>query len=40
MLKAIQQEFQKCLQQWQHCWVKGIAAQGEYIKDKPCLTNL
>jgi hypothetical protein len=30
-LKAItQQEFQKCLQQWQHCWAKCIAAQEEY----------
>jgi hypothetical protein len=32
-LKAIpQQEFQKCFQQWQHCWAKCIAAQGVYLK--------
>jgi hypothetical protein len=29
-LKAIlQQEFQKCFQQWQHHWAKCIAAHGE-----------
>jgi len=32
-MKAIpQQEFQKCYQQWQHCWVKCIAAQGNISK--------
>jgi hypothetical protein len=35
-LKVIpQQEFQKCFQQWQHCWAKCIAAQGEYFKGDP-----
>jgi len=32
-LKAIpQQEFQKCFQQWQNCWAKCTAAQGEYFE--------
>jgi hypothetical protein len=32
-LKVIpQQEFQKCLQQWQHHWDKCIAAEGEYFE--------
>jgi hypothetical protein len=35
-VKAVpQQEFQKCFQQWQHVWVKCIAAQGEYFKGDP-----
>jgi len=25
----------KFFQQWQHCWVKCIAAEGEYCKDDP-----
>jgi len=32
-LKAVpQQEFQKCLQQWQHFWAKCLAAEGEYFE--------
>jgi len=35
-LKAIlQQEFQKCFQQWQHHWAKRVAAQGEYFEGDP-----
>jgi hypothetical protein len=35
-LKAIpQQGFQKCFQQWQHCWAKRIAAEGEYLEGDP-----
>jgi hypothetical protein len=30
-----QQEFQKSFQQWQHCWAKCIAAQGEYFEGDP-----
>jgi hypothetical protein len=27
-LKAVpQQEFQKCFQQWQHCWAKGSTSK-------------
>jgi len=36
VLKAVpQQEFQKCFQQWQHCWAKCIGAQGEYSVGDP-----
>jgi len=35
-LKAIlQQEFQKCFQQWQHCSTKCTVAQGEYLEGDP-----
>jgi hypothetical protein len=34
-LKAIQQEFQKFFQLWQHHWVKSIVAQGEYFEGDP-----
>jgi len=34
-LKAVPQEFQKCLQQWQHHWLKCVAAQGKYFKGDP-----
>jgi hypothetical protein len=34
-LNAIQQEFQKCFQQWQHYWAKYTAAQGEYFEGYP-----
>jgi hypothetical protein len=35
-LKAVpQHEFQKCLYQWQHHWVKCITSQGEYFKGDP-----
>jgi hypothetical protein len=36
VLKAIPQgEFHKCSHQWQHCWAKCIATQGEYLKSDP-----
>jgi len=35
-LKAVlQQELQKCFQQWQHRWAKCIVAEGEYFKGDP-----
>jgi len=35
-LKAIpQQEFQKCLQQWQYRWAKYTAAEREHFKHEP-----
>jgi len=35
-LKAMQpQMLQKCFQQWQHCWTKCIAAQGEHFEGDP-----
>jgi len=35
-LKAVpQHEFQKCFQEWQHCWAKHTAAQGEYFNGDP-----
>jgi hypothetical protein len=34
-VKAIPQQFQKCFQQWQHCWAKCRAAQGEYFEGNP-----
>jgi len=37
-LKAIiQQEFQKCFQQWKYRWVNCVVAQGEYFKGDPSL---
>jgi len=34
--KAIpQQDFQKCLHQWQHRWDKCVANQGEYFEGHP-----
>jgi hypothetical protein len=35
-LKAVlQQEFQKCFQQWQHRWTKCTVAQREYFEGDP-----
>jgi len=35
-LKAIpEEEFQKCIQQWQHHWARGTGAQGEYFEGDP-----
>jgi len=33
LLDILKEEFAKCFQQWQKCWVKCVAAEGNYVED-------